>query len=198
MPSPRLCRNRASGWSEPAGVASCSSASPKRSSEARTPSAPMSNASVLGSSKSRSNVALAASRSRTASVIWRIRRMRMSSRCQCYPATADGTIVRPRSLLAIEPQARAQERSTDVRDAAARVRDNVGRVIVGLDGTVELLLVALLCEGHVLIEDVPGVGKTMLAKALARSLELTFRRIQFTPDLLPSDVTGLSYFNQKT
>jgi len=59
------------------------------------------------------------------------------------------------------------------------------------------LLVALLCEGHVLIEDVPGVGKTMLAKTLARSLDLAFQRIQFTPDLLPSDVTGLSYFNQK-
>ena len=61
-----------------------------------------------------------------------------------------------------------------------------------------MALVALLCEGHILIEDVPGVGKTMLAKALARSIGCTFRRIQFTPDLLPSDVTGLSIFNQKT
>ena len=85
-----------------------------------------------------------------------------------------------------------------VAEAAARVRDNVGRVIVGKDEATTLLLVALLCEGHVLIEDVPGVGKTMLAKALARSLGLSFQRIQFTPDLLPSDVTGLSYFNQKT
>jgi len=85
-----------------------------------------------------------------------------------------------------------------VAEAAARVRANVARVIVGKDDAVTLLLVALLCQGHVLIEDVPGVGKTMLAKTLARSLELTFRRIQFTPDLLPSDVTGLSYFNQKT
>src|SRR5438067_6511422 len=85
-----------------------------------------------------------------------------------------------------------------VADAAARVRDNVGRVIVGKDEATTLLLVALLCEGHVLIEDVPGVGKTMLAKALARSLGLSFQRIQFTPDLLPSDVTGLSYFNQKS
>ncbi len=85
-----------------------------------------------------------------------------------------------------------------VAEAAARIRENVGRVIVGKEETIDLLLVALLCEGHVLIEDVPGVGKTTLAKSLARSLDLAFQRIQFTPDLLPSDVTGLSYFNQKT
>src|SRR5713226_6262265 len=85
-----------------------------------------------------------------------------------------------------------------VADAAERIRSNVGRVMVGKDEATTLLLVALLSEGHILIEDVPGVGKTMLAKALARSLGVTFQRIQFTPDLLPSDVTGLSYFNQKT
>jgi MoxR-like ATPase len=85
-----------------------------------------------------------------------------------------------------------------VAGAAARIRDNVGRVIVGKQEAITLLLVALLCEGHVLIEDVPGVGKTTLAKAMARSLDLSFQRIQFTPDLLPSDVTGLSYFNQKS
>jgi MoxR-like ATPase len=74
----------------------------------------------------------------------------------------------------------------------------VAQVIVGKDDVIELCLVALLCEGHVLLEDVPGIGKTTLAKAIARSVGCSFRRIQFTPDLLPSDVTGILYFNQKT
>src|ERR1700675_4343118 len=85
-----------------------------------------------------------------------------------------------------------------LRDTAARVRENVARVIVGRDDVIELALVAMLCSGHVLIEDVPGLGKTMLAKALARSVGCTFRRIQFTPDLMPSDVTGINIYNQKT
>ncbi|HEX5396348.1 MAG TPA: AAA family ATPase, partial [Candidatus Limnocylindria bacterium] len=86
----------------------------------------------------------------------------------------------------------------NVQEPTERVAANVERVIVGKHAEVRMALVSLLCEGHILIEDVPGVGKTMLAKALAKSIGCTFRRIQFTPDLLPSDVTGLSIFNQKT
>jgi MoxR-like ATPase len=86
----------------------------------------------------------------------------------------------------------------NVQELAERVVANVERVIVGKHGEVRMALVALLCEGHILIEDVPGVGKTMLAKAISKSIGCSFRRIQFTPDLLPSDVTGLSIFNQKT
>ena len=82
--------------------------------------------------------------------------------------------------------------------AASRVRENVERIIVGKDHAVTLILIAILCEGHVLIEDVPGIGKTTLAKAIARSLGCTVRRIQSTPDLLPSDVTGTHVFNQRT
>jgi MoxR-like ATPase len=84
-----------------------------------------------------------------------------------------------------------------ISSTANRIVENVKKVIVGKDEVIELLLVALLCEGHVLLEDVPGIGKTTLAKAMARSLGCSFRRIQFTPDLLPSDVTGIYYFNQK-
>jgi MoxR-like ATPase len=86
----------------------------------------------------------------------------------------------------------------DIQETGRRITENVARVIVGKDDVIELCLVALLCEGHVLIEDVPGIGKTTLAKAIARSLGCSFRRIQFTPDLLPGDVTGIYYFNQKT
>ena len=85
-----------------------------------------------------------------------------------------------------------------VQQVGDRVVDNVEKVIIGKHHAVQLAFVAMLCQGHILIEDVPGVGKTVLAKSLAKSIGCTFSRIQFTPDLLPSDVTGVSVFNQKT
>src|SRR4051794_29356688 len=84
----------------------------------------------------------------------------------------------------------------DIAELARRIEASVARVIVGKSAELELLLVALLCEGHLLIEDVPGIGKTLLAKALARSLGCSFHRIQFTPDLLPGDLLGTSVYNQ--
>jgi MoxR-like ATPase len=86
----------------------------------------------------------------------------------------------------------------DPRSIAERIIDNVERVIVGKRDELQLTLTALLCQGHVLIEDVPGVGKTMLARSIARSTGCEFKRIQFTPDLLPTDVTGVSIYNAKT
>jgi MoxR-like ATPase len=86
----------------------------------------------------------------------------------------------------------------DLATAVQRVVGNVERVIVGKAEPVAFSLIAVICRGHVLIEDVPGVGKTVLTKAIARSIGCTFKRIQFTPDLLPSDVTGVSIYNQKT
>jgi MoxR-like ATPase len=85
----------------------------------------------------------------------------------------------------------------NLAEFAQAVQHNVAQVVIGKAGVVELMLAAVLCDGHVLIEDVPGIGKTTLAKALARSLDCSFARIQFTPDLLPSDVTGISVFNQQ-
>jgi MoxR-like ATPase len=84
-----------------------------------------------------------------------------------------------------------------IGEAARRVRENVQKVIIGKADVIDLALVAVLCEGHILIEDVPGIGKTTLARTLAVSLGCDFRRIQFTPDLLPSDITGINYFNRK-
>ncbi|HEX2035232.1 MAG TPA: MoxR family ATPase [Chloroflexota bacterium] len=85
----------------------------------------------------------------------------------------------------------------EIKDLAERIVDNVERVIIGKHAEVELALISLLCQGNILIEDVPGVGKTMLARSLAKSVGCTFKRIQFTPDLLPSDVTGVTIYNQK-
>ncbi len=89
-------------------------------------------------------------------------------------------------------------RDSDVPELSKRIIDSVDRVIVGKRAVTELVLVALLCEGHVLVEDVPGVGKTTLARSVARSIGGKFRRLQFTPDLLPSDVSGIVFFNQKS
>ncbi|MBV9710433.1 MAG: MoxR family ATPase [Ktedonobacteraceae bacterium] len=91
-----------------------------------------------------------------------------------------------------------EEQVRQVQAATRLLRQNVGRVIIGKEEVVDLLMVALLCEGHVLFEDVPGIGKTTLAKSLARSLGCSFQRIQFTPDLLPSDITGITFYNQKS
>ncbi|MED5569574.1 MAG: MoxR family ATPase [Chloroflexota bacterium] len=90
------------------------------------------------------------------------------------------------------------ETSGSVSQAAANIKDNIERVLVGKGGVIELTLAAVLSGGHILIEDVPGIGKTTLARTLASSLDCTFQRIQFTPDLMPSDITGINYYNQKS
>jgi MoxR-like ATPase len=110
---------------------------------------------------------------------------------------------------AVQPTSASQSRSAaqktegeqpgdNVQRFAGRVIENVERVIIGKHRQVELLMVAMLCQGHVLIEDVPGTGKTMLARAAAASMGLSFKRLQCTPDLLPNDITGVEIYNQKT
>ena len=89
-------------------------------------------------------------------------------------------------------------KADQVQSMAARLRDSVQRVIVGKNMAIDLAIISLLCKGHVLVEDVPGIGKTTLAKALAQSLGCTFKRIQFTPDLMPTDVLGVNFYNQKS
>ena len=95
-------------------------------------------------------------------------------------------------------QAQEKQNTGIVRYVAERIAQNVGQVIIGKRNEVRLTVLGLIAEGHLLIEDIPGVGKTMMAKALARSIGCSFSRIQFTPDMLPSDITGVSLFNQKT
>ena len=88
--------------------------------------------------------------------------------------------------------------TTEVQEFSEKIINNLEKVIVGKSQTIHQVLIGLLCQGHLLIEDVPGVGKTMLARSLAKSLDCSFNRLQFTPDMLPSDVTGVSIFNQAT
>lgn len=86
---------------------------------------------------------------------------------------------------------------TQIRDLIHRVKENVSQVIVGKEEVIDQLLISMIAGGHVLLEDVPGTGKTLLAKSLAKSMSIDFKRVQFTPDLLPSDLSGIHFFNQK-
>jgi len=109
------------------------------------------------------------------------------------------TDANPSDVLERTERAGEADPPTDeVRTLAAAVVDNVGDVIVGQDEVIEHVVVAMLGRGHVLLEDVPGVGKTMLARSIARSFDCSFKRVQFTPDLLPSDVTGVEVFDQRS
>ena len=90
------------------------------------------------------------------------------------------------------------ETLTLIADETSRIRTNIGKVLVGKEDQVEIILAAILSSGHVLVEDVPGIGKTILARSIANSLDCTFKRIQCTPDLLPSDITGIHYYDQRT
>ena len=87
---------------------------------------------------------------------------------------------------------------TPVVEAAAKIKANIEQVLVGKGGVIELTLSAILSGGHILIDDVPGIGKTTLARCLAESMDCSFKRIQFTPDLMPSDITGIHFYNQKS
>jgi MoxR-like ATPase len=94
-------------------------------------------------------------------------------------------------------RAAATAAASQIREVAEKVKQNIGQVMVGKSEVIDLVLVALFSEGHLLFEDVPGIGKTTLAKSIAKSIGCSFRRIQFTPDVMPSDVTGINFYNQK-
>ena len=113
-------------------------------------------------------------------------------------STAEQNENQERAQETVNPNRLSQDNVLRIKSIADRLHANVERVIVGKSETVSLALVAILCEGHILLEDVPGTGKTMLAKTLSRSIGCSFKRIQFTPDLMPSDVTGIHYFDQKS
>jgi len=102
------------------------------------------------------------------------------------------------SMTSETSRAAATEAATAIREVAERVKANIKRVIVGKDEVIDLVLVALLSDGHILIEDVPGIGKTMLAKSISKSIGCEFRRIQFTPDVMPSDISGINFYNQRS
>ena len=101
-------------------------------------------------------------------------------------------------IRATQRTSQVQQSSAPVQEIAERIASSVGQVILGKRNEVRLTILGLLCRGHILLEDIPGVGKTMMAKSLARAVGCTFNRIQFTPDMLPSDITGVSIFNPKT
>src|SRR5260370_19639626 len=105
--------------------------------------------------------------------------------------------MRPRSCCVSEPGSQRVESAT-AAEAILAIVDNLARVVHAPDETLRLCVLCLVSEGHLILEDFPGVGKTMLAKALARSLDVSFSRMQFTPDLLPSDVTGVNVFNHRS
>ena len=96
------------------------------------------------------------------------------------------------------PTNQVRQSAASVKEISERIANSVGQVILGKGNEVRLAVLGMLCRGHILLEDIPGVGKTMMAKSLARAVGCTFNRIQFTPDMLPSDITGVSIFNPKT